>query len=210
MRHAIQKLSIFLAVFCMLFSAVPAQAAAPAISKKSVSLYVGKSTTLKVKNSKGKIKWKSSNHKVAAVNKSGKITAKKAGTATITATVNKKNYTCIVTVKRKTVKVSKVKLNKSKITVKAGSSCKLKASVSPSKTSNKALVWKSSNTDVASVDNKGSVSCKKAGTATIIAVSSDGSKKKASCKVTVKDIRISRLAWPSVPCGMSLPAEHCS
>lgn len=207
MRHAIQKLSIFLAVFCMLFSAVPAQAAAPAISKKSVSLYVGKSTTLKVKNSKGKIKWKSSNHKVAAVNKSGKITAKKAGTATITATVNKKNYTCIVTVKRKTVKVSKVKLNKSKITVKAGSSCKLKASVSPSKASNKALVWKSSNTDVASVDNKGSVSCKKAGTATITAVSSDGSKKKASCKVTVKDIRISRLAISSmrnVPAGGTL------
>lgn len=49
---------------------------------------------------KGKtIKWNSSKKAVAAVTSKGKVTAKKAGTAKITATVNKKSYSCTVTVK---------------------------------------------------------------------------------------------------------------
>lgn len=67
------------------------------ISKKSLSLKVGKTAVLEVKGAK-KVKWATSNKSVAKVSKTGKVTAVKAGTAKITATVNKKKYTCKVTV----------------------------------------------------------------------------------------------------------------
>lgn len=188
MRSTVKKLIVIFTVLCMLLASLPVQAASPVISKKAITLTVGKSTTLKVKNAKGKIKWKSSNSKIASVSKRGKVTGKKTGKAKITATVNKRNYNCTVIVKadRKVTKVTNVKLNKKNITLKAGKVYTLKASVSPSKASNKALVWKSSNNSIASVNSKGVVSAKKAGTVTITATAKDGSKKKASCKVTVK------------------------
>jgi hypothetical protein len=68
------------------------------ISKKTLTLEVGKTATLKVTGSKSKVTWTTSDKTVATVGKTGKVTAKKAGTATITATVNKKKYTCKVTV----------------------------------------------------------------------------------------------------------------
>lgn len=51
-------------------------------------------------NYKTKTTWKSSNSKVASVTSNGKVTAKKKGTATITAKANGKTYTCKVTVLR--------------------------------------------------------------------------------------------------------------
>ena len=188
MRSTVKKLMVIFTVFCMLLASLPVQAASPVISKKAITLTVGKSTTLKVKNAKGKIKWKSSNSKIASVSKRGKVIGKKTGKAKITATVNKRNYNCTVIVKaaRKVTKVTNVKLNKKNITLKAGKVYTLKASVSPSKASNKTLVWKSSNNSIASVNSKGVVSAKEAGTVTITATAKDGSKKKASCKVTVK------------------------
>ena len=57
-------------------------------------------TYLSVYGGSGKITWKSSNSKVASVNKSGKITAKKPGTCTITAKRNGVKLKCKVTVKK--------------------------------------------------------------------------------------------------------------
>ena len=81
-------------------SATVAQAATLKLNKKELSLVVGKSYTLKVTGTKQKIIWTTSKKSVATVSKSGKIAAKKAGSVTITATVNKKKYTCKVTVKK--------------------------------------------------------------------------------------------------------------
>lgn len=75
-----------------------AEAATVKLNKKSLSLEVGKTYTLKVSGTKKKVTWSTSDKKIATVNKSGKVTAKKAGKATITATVDKKKYTCKVTV----------------------------------------------------------------------------------------------------------------
>lgn len=75
------------------------EAATIKISKKSLTLEVGKSSTLKILGTKKKINWKSSKKTVATVTTKGKITAKAPGTATITANVAGKNYTCKVTVK---------------------------------------------------------------------------------------------------------------
>lgn len=75
----------------------------PKLSTTSKTLTKGKAFTLKVKNAgKAKVKWTSSNKKVATVSKVGKVTAKKAGKATITAKVGKKKLTCKVTVKNLT------------------------------------------------------------------------------------------------------------
>ena len=71
------------------------------LNKKKVTLIVGEKTKLKLKNNKKKVKWSSSKRTVAIVSSKGVVTAKKKGTATITAKAGKKKYTCKVTVKAK-------------------------------------------------------------------------------------------------------------
>lgn len=75
-----------------------AQAATVKISKSKVSMEIAATTTLKVIGTKSKVTWKTSDKEVATVTNKGVVTAQSAGTAKITATVNKKNYTCTVTV----------------------------------------------------------------------------------------------------------------
>lgn len=75
------------------------QAASAKISRKTLTLTKGKSAVLKVTGTKSKITWSSSNKKVAAVSQKGKVTAKKAGSATITAKAGKKLFKCKITVK---------------------------------------------------------------------------------------------------------------
>lgn len=77
-----------------------AQAATVKISQKTLALEVGKSKTLKVSGTNKKVTWTSSKKSVAVVSTKGKVTAKKEGNTIITATVNKKKYTCKVTVKK--------------------------------------------------------------------------------------------------------------
>ncbi len=70
------------------------------LSKKKLTVKVGKSKTLKVNDAEGTVKWSSNKKKVAKVNKNGKITGVKAGKATITAKVDGKTLKCKVTVKK--------------------------------------------------------------------------------------------------------------
>lgn len=73
----------------------------PKLSKTSISLQVGKSCTLKVKNNKKKVTWSTSNKKIAKVSKKGKVTAVKKGKCKIYARFSGKKLTCKVTVKNK-------------------------------------------------------------------------------------------------------------
>lgn len=88
------------------------QAASIKISAKSVSLKVGSTKTLKLKNTKKKPTWKSSNTKVATVNGNGKVKAVGKGTVTITASLGTKNYTCKVTVRELTSAEKLTKVHK--------------------------------------------------------------------------------------------------
>lgn len=63
----------------------------------------------------------------------------------------------------------------------------LNAKVSPSNASNQNLKWTSSNKKVVTVDQDGEITVVDAGKAVITARATDGSKKKATCKVTVID-----------------------
>ena len=73
----------------------------PYLSNQKLSIYSGKSFTLKVKNISGKIKWSSSNKRIAIVNSKGKVTARSAGKATIYAKTGKYTLRCQITVKPK-------------------------------------------------------------------------------------------------------------
>lgn len=95
-------LGIALLCSCLSVGTKVASAAKVKISKKSVTLTVGSSLTLKITGTKKKVKWKSSKKSVATVSSKGKLKAKKAGKAVITATVGKKKLKCKVTVKNKT------------------------------------------------------------------------------------------------------------
>lgn len=75
-----------------------AQAAKVKMSKPSMTLKVGQSKTLKLKNAAGKVKWTTSKKSVAAVTKKGKVTARKAGSALIWAQAKGHTYRCNVTV----------------------------------------------------------------------------------------------------------------
>lgn len=131
-----------------------------------------------------KVQWKSSNPKVASVSSSGVVTGKAGGTAVITCTAKDgsgASVSCTVTVIP--IYPTGLKLSKPAITVKAGKTASLKATIAPKNTDFKTLVWSSSNTSVATVDAKGKIRGISAGTAVITAVTSNGIS--VSCTVTV-------------------------
>ncbi len=123
--------------------------------------------------------WKSEDERIAYVDQKGVVTGKKAGKTKIIVTAGDKTATCTVTVK---VPVSKVTLNKTKLTMGVKETFSLKATVKPGNATNKTVEWKSSNKKTVEV-KKGKLSAKKKGTATITATV-DG--RKVTCKVTVK------------------------
>lgn len=162
-------------------TATPSPTAAPAkgitATAKASTIYTkGKtSTTITVvKNDvTGKVKFTSSNKKVATVSSKGVVKAKKAGKTTITVKVG--NYTKKVVIQ---VKKPSLKLAKSSATIKKGKTVKIKATATPSGK----VTYKSSNKKVATVTAKGVVKGKKKGTATIT-VTSNGVSKKFKVKV---------------------------
>lgn len=180
-----KRAGILLMLVCLIITlALPVTAnAAVKINKTSVSVLRGKTYNLKITGTKKKTKWTSSNKKIATVSASGKIKGIKKGRCNIYAKVGKKKYTCKVTVKQP---VTSIKLSKKSISLNKGKKYTLKARIAPKNAANKAVVWKSSNTKIASVSSKGVVTAKSAGTTTITATAKDGSRKKASCKVTIK------------------------
>lgn len=85
------------------------------LNSSKVTLNPGKSYTLKINGTKAAPTWKSSNSKIVSVNKSGRLTAKKTGTAKITATLSGKKFTCTVTVKKASAASNKVTQNYTKV-----------------------------------------------------------------------------------------------
>lgn len=173
---------------------IPTQAVV--LNKTFVTLNPGKTEQLKITYlpdyataSIGTVKWTSSNEAVVTVDAAGKLTAKTAGKAIITAITSDGNVMyCIVTVEN--IKVSKITIaTTTSNKIATGKKVTLKATVTPSNAYNKGVTWKSSNTKVATVSSSGVVTTKKkmgGKTVTITATAKDGSGKKASYKIYVK------------------------
>ena len=69
------------------------------LNKKNITIMMGKTSKLKLKNNKKKVKWKSLNKKIATVTKKGLVKGKSEGKTTIVAKVGKKKYKCKVRVR---------------------------------------------------------------------------------------------------------------
>ena len=129
--------------------------------------------------------WTSSNESVAKVDPvTGQITGRTKGTAKITVTSTDGGYTdsCIVEVVQLATGVT---LSFSSVSLEAGKTKTVSASVTPSSASDKTVIWSSSNEKIATVNANGTIKAIAAGTATITATSKDGNAS-TSCKVTVK------------------------
>ena len=165
----------------------PVDAKSIKLNATAKTVYTGSKFTLKatvtpeLASVTNDVDWSSSKEAVATVD-NGVVTAKKAGSAVITAKVGAVTATCKVTVRQH---VTSVKLNAKSKVLYNGKATTLKATVSPSNASNKAVTWKTSNSKVATVNAKGIVTAKKPGYAYITVTTKD-SKKTARCKVTVK------------------------
>ena len=134
-----------------------------------------------------KVKWSSDKTDVATVDGAGRVTAVKAGEATVTVTTEDggKTASCKVTVKAKAVNVTEVTLDRAELTLTEGEAETLTATVKPDNADNKKVTWSSDKTDVATVDGAGKVTAVKAGEAVVTVTTEDGGKT-ATCKVTVK------------------------
>ncbi|MCD8396131.1 MAG: Ig-like domain-containing protein [Lachnospiraceae bacterium] len=146
------------------------QAATVEISATSATLIKGQTLTLEITGTDSTVTWKSSKASIAKVNSKGKVTAKKKGTATITATVDGVKYKCKITVVTPSISVTTLSLT-------VGNTQKLKISGTT-----ETVTWKSSKKSVATVNKNGKITAKAAGTATITATVLG---KKYKCVVTV-------------------------
>lgn len=134
------------------------------ISTTSKTLYVGYGCKLKVTGTTKKVKWSSSNSKVAKVTQAGNVTAKKAGKVTITAKVNGKKYTCKITVKDYARMVMTDRRNFAFLGKTSG------------------VKYSTNNSKIATIDKKGNLITKKPGNVKITAKVS-GKKYKMTLKV---------------------------
>jgi uncharacterized protein YjdB len=157
------------------------------LSQKELEMYVGDSpVALQAKvlpeDASQIVEWSSSDTDVATVS-SGIITVLKQGNVTITAkTEDGKSADCRLTVKQH---VESLKLEKSTLLLEVGKSQTLKTEILPENATDKKITWTSANEEVATVDDSGSVTAKKAGETTITAMA-DGIS--ATCVVTVKEV----------------------
>jgi len=128
------------------------------------------------------VTWSSSNTNIATVS-NGVVTAKATGTVTITArTSNGKTATANITINRLATSIT---LTPGSYSVKKGDIINLTATVLPADTTDKTVIWSSSNTNIATVSN-GKVTTKSAGTVTITAQTSNG--KKATSTISVLEV----------------------
>ena len=126
--------------------------------------------------------WKSNNSSVATVNDDGLIKAVGIGEANISFVVGNIKASCNVVVVQP---VTSISLNKTSLSLNAGDSFQLTATVSPSTAENQEVSWSSSDDSIAAVDENGVVTALKKGSAKITAMSKDGNGASRSCTVTV-------------------------
>lgn len=158
----------------------------PALKASAGTLYVGGNTgktgTVSVINCVGSysVSYTSSKPSVASVSSTGKVTAKKAGTTTITAKIKIGNVTKTAT-KKITVKKASIKFSAKKSSLKVGKSYTFKAKGTGIKASS--IKFSSSKPKILKITSKGKAKALKKGTATITA---KYNKIKVTCKVKVK------------------------
>ncbi len=153
------------------------------LSQYKASIDIGDELYLMAVTSTGKQPtFKSSNSTIASVNTYGIITAKKSGTALITAKIKNAEATCQVIVNKTNITIDKME-----ISLEHGESIRLSATTSNGST----VKWKSSKTSIATIDEYGKVTGMKPGE-TIITASADGSSATCTVKVKLPTVRLNK------------------
>lgn len=170
------------------------------LNKKTASLKVGKKLNLTAKVSpKKKVKWSSSNRKVATVSSKGVVKGVKAGTAKVTASVGSKKASCMVKVtgtgsgdggnNSATVRVQGLSASiEGGNTVYVGHSSPIITQIIPANATDKTLSYHSSNTAIARVNERGAILGISEGTA-VITVTAAGNVS-TTLNVTVVEIPV--------------------
>ena len=157
-------------------------------ARKNVSIKIGDTAKLIVSVNPAslastKFTWESSDPSVVSVDSDGNIKGLKEGTAIITVTSpNGKTATVKITVVKDDVKVKKIVLNPTSLSLRVGSAKQVKATVEPENATNGDLKWSSSNPKVATVDENGVIKGISPGTTTITVKTKDGT---VTTKITV-------------------------
>lgn len=190
-----------LLLFSIFFAYVPVtEAAASVIAKKiiatqtSYTLSIGASKQLNAvvsptTTSNKRLTWTSSNKNIVTVTTNGKVKAISQGTATISARNAASGkfvnfQITVVSILPEQTAVKSITLNQPIMSLQVGEKGALVARILPVTATNKAIVWQSSNSQVASVDATGIVTAIAAGEA-IITAENPASKVKAQSRVKV-------------------------
>lgn len=134
-----------------------------------------------------KLRFSSSNTKIASVSSNGKITAKRCGECEIL--VASKDGTNIIKKLNVTVKIRAKKLHfkTASHTLTVGDIINLDPVISPENTTDQRIKYTSSNPDIVQVTSSGKVKAVRAGSATIMGTTRDGSNKSATCQIHVQE-----------------------
>lgn len=169
------------------------------VSPKTADVDVGKTQQLtasvKPDNATDKsVTWKSSSDATATVDGTGKVTAVKEGSATITVTTKdgNKTDTSVITVKVPVVPVTGVTIDPKTASIEVGKTQQLTPTITPSNATNKNVTYKSSDESKATVDAKGLVTGVAAGESTVTVTTADGNKTDTSVITVTEPAVLSR------------------
>lgn len=191
-RRIVLLLAAFAALSCRTGSNPDIPVTGIVISPESIELEVGQSSSLQAvispDNASDKtIQWKSSNESVATVN-DGVVTAVEQGSSTVTATSRKSGVSasCSVQVRKRTVPVRGISLDRTSLSLLSGEQATLVVSFTPADATNRNIIWSVSDNSVAQVAS-GKVSAVAKGTCKVKATSEDGGFS-AECTVIVSNV----------------------
>ena len=134
--------------------------------------------------SKSGLVWVSSDPSIATVDSSGNIVALKEGEVKITVKTKDGSISASCTIKVEPVKVDKIILNPTTMSVKVNSTSDIVAVIKPDNATIDELIWETSDPNIAKVDNNGRVTGVSEGTVVITARTPDGTVT-ATCVVNV-------------------------
>ncbi|MFA9379248.1 MAG: Ig domain-containing protein, partial [Lachnotalea sp.] len=140
--------------------------------------------------------WNSSNTDIASVDQNGTVTAKGLGSAAIMVTSNSNasvSATCTVNVTANIVTATGLTLNQTNADLKVGDTVALSAAITPSNATDASVTWSSSDTDIATVDENGTVTCNGIGSANITATSKSNTGLTAICSINVSIGKVTSL-----------------
>lgn len=142
-----------------------------------------------------KVKWYTSNSNVATVSSTGLVTLVGGGNCVITAKAEydkTKMAKCTVSVTQKVVEID---VNKENITFnKPGETYKITPVLTPSRVSNKGILWESTDTSVAVVNSMGIVTAKGKGDCSIMLTTKDGTDLTVASQVSVKNSSVTKVS----------------